>query len=643
MNPEALVGKALGGYRLVGLLGTGGMAIVYGAESLLDATIKRAIKVVRPQYAAEPSFVQRFVREAASLEALQHPNIVRFYGIRQEHGLLFMELEMLEGQPLDQVMAGWQGRPGPLAEAVGYVLQAAEGVAFAHQMGVMHRDIKPENCFVTSAGVVKVLDFGIAKTVDDHARGRGNVTEAGHVPGSPAYMPPEVCQGDVPTYSADVFALGMSLYVLLAGRHPLVAPNAAQNPLQIMAAQVRETIPPISTRRADVPPVLDAVVARALAKDPAARFADAAQLADALRGVWGQLGGGQSATASQTRFALPTMGASTTTPSFNGVVAAAGDEAPSRGRSWALPAVAVVMVAGAGGGYWALQEPEAPPAAARTTAPAKVVAPPAEAAAPAEPESPNPWVRLGDERGARPVVLGADRRKMPDNVAKQMTAFHLDLGVRSPEAPYEIQQHEVTWGEFEPWQAKVEARRFAIPSTIPKDAEERAAYPVVGIPWDIARDYCRELGGDLPTEPQWEFAARGAKLRRYPWGSAAFESGRTNALRPKGGPVPVKSSEQDVTPGAEPIYDLMGNATEWTLDLWRGALPGEDVSWARGAKKFRAVRGYPLVSPQSAAMEADGAAYRAPKCGELVCVDEQPLYYVEVGFRCARPAPQEGE
>ncbi len=78
MNPEALVGKALGGYRLVGLLGTGGMAIVYGAESLLDSTIKRAIKVVRPQYAAEPAFVQRFVREAASLEALQHPNIVRF-------------------------------------------------------------------------------------------------------------------------------------------------------------------------------------------------------------------------------------------------------------------------------------------------------------------------------------------------------------------------------------------------------------------------------------------------------------------------------------------------------------------------------------------------------------------------------------
>ena len=175
-------------------------------------------------------------------------------------------------------------RPGlPVAQAIDWVRQAAEGVSAAHALGVVHRDLKPDNLLLTHSGQIKVLDFGIARAMDD-VRRHTQLTMAGVIPGTPGYMAPEVCNGALPTPAADVYALGIVLYELLLGWHPLNEPG--QTPLsglQMMFAHVQGDFPRLRTLRADVPESVEQILTQATAKDPAQRFADASGLAAALR------------------------------------------------------------------------------------------------------------------------------------------------------------------------------------------------------------------------------------------------------------------------------------------------------------------------------------------------------------------------
>ncbi|MBI2897958.1 MAG: protein kinase [Deltaproteobacteria bacterium] len=281
----ALVGHELAGFRVTDLLGAGAMAVVFRAENLLNPAIVRALKVVRPALGGRRDVAVRLRREAEILERLQHPNVVRFFGLRTERygaeDLLIMELELLEGAPLGCVPAG-SGQAAPVRDAVDWIRQAAQGVAAAHSLGVAHGDLRPDNLFLTLAGAIKILDFGIARAVDDADRASAVAVESG-VSGSPGYMAPEVCNGGVPGTAADVYALGLSLYELLLGHHPFV-PSDGPRPssLQMMRMQVERALPAIGAGRSDVPAVLEEVVARATHKDPATRYQSADALASAL-------------------------------------------------------------------------------------------------------------------------------------------------------------------------------------------------------------------------------------------------------------------------------------------------------------------------------------------------------------------------
>ena len=270
---EDLIGGELAGYRLVGQLGEGGMAVVFRAENLLDSSILRAIKVVRPELASQSEFVKRFVSEARVLEAMNHPNVVRFHGVRQDRGHLVMELELLDGDDLAD-----RGRL-EIAQAVDWIRQACAGVAAAHAVGMLHRDLKPENLFLTRAGVVKVLDFGLARAVAAADRG-GRLTSLGFAPGTAAYMAPEVWNGGEPTPATDVYALGLTLYELLVGAHPFRV-GEVSGP-QLMFAHLTRPVPPLREARPDASPALEAAIARAVDKDPTKRFVDAATFAEAL-------------------------------------------------------------------------------------------------------------------------------------------------------------------------------------------------------------------------------------------------------------------------------------------------------------------------------------------------------------------------
>lgn len=311
---EVDVGAEVSGYRLTHLLGEGGMATVFRGENLLNPTIVRAIKIVHPELGGRREFVKRFAAEASILERLSHPNVVKFYGVRQDQGRLVMELELLEGSTLTTRL-GPGLPPVALKDAVGWALQAAQGLEAAHALGVLHRDIKPDNLFVVrdANATLKVLDFGIARALDESASDTRQ-TKAGTTPGTAAYLAPEVWKAAEPTAAVDVYALGLTLLELALGRHPFLRPG--QRPLssaQLMYLHLQEPLPLLRAERPDAPEVLEQVISRATAREPSARYATARELGEALRGVLGVLTGAPAvepvpmAPEVRTSFELPTL------------------------------------------------------------------------------------------------------------------------------------------------------------------------------------------------------------------------------------------------------------------------------------------------------------------------------------------------
>jgi eukaryotic-like serine/threonine-protein kinase len=670
---QSLRGAEVAGYRLTELLGTGGMAGVFRGENTLNPGIVRAIKVVRPELATRREFALRFSQEAVILENLRHPNVVRFYGLRTDKregiDLLVMELELLEGETLAAAMVRKPSVP-PLRAAVGWMHAAAEGLAAAHALGVVHRDVKPENLFLTTRGEIKVLDFGIARAHDEADR-REQLTAVGTAPGSPAYMAPEVCEGQVPGTSADVYALGISLYELLIRRHPFAAPGEELrlSSTQLMFAHVNRALPKLRELRPDAPDALEQVVSRATAKEASWRYPSAAELATALGAVLDALGPAEAAGEAPigTQFEIPTLFDSKRSgtgprasfpdgrPSSPGAagsqrtpLASTLKESPPDGSSRfgkvALVA-GLVLVGIAPAAYFGhaivSRHGEAPePSAASSGGPGalgSVSAAPASSVAAPPPK--NRWVSVHPP--PKPVLLGVSSDRAPSDVS----GFRPSRQIVAPAAPYEIQQHEVTWEELDPWLAESPSHEIVRPAWLPGDAKGRARLPATGVPWETARTYCRSLDGTLPTEEQWEYAARGAERRPYAWGTQRGDLSRTRAYaraQKDALPVaPVGSMDQDQTPeiDGEAILDMTGNAMEWTVDLYRDDRPKQDESWTEaGGKTFRAVRGLPLDKPPPPKLPAEGLAVRDSLCATGPCPKSTAALLQYVGFRCVRKA-----
>jgi formylglycine-generating enzyme required for sulfatase activity len=245
---------------------------------------------------------------------------------------------------------------------------------------------------------------------------------------------------------------------------------------------------------------------------------------------------------------------------------------------------------------------------------------------PAVPPVLNRWVAVAPS--GSPPLLGLAEDGLPEAV----TGFRPRRNVRAPAYAYELQQHEVTFEELEPWLART-GQSFAPPRWVPTDAAARRELPAVGVPWPLAKAYCQSdgVGGNLPTEGEWEYAARGAERRRYPWGDDPVDLARTHAGDK---PRPVMTGDQDRTPSG--IADLLGNAQEWTVELYRMDDTGADETWVQAqGLTYRTIRGLPpSTTPETIASE--GAAYREPLCATGPCPAEGLELIETVGFRCAR-------
>jgi len=264
--------RKLGRYEILDELGQGAMGVVYRArDPLIDRIV--AIKTIQMSMQEEASEYQaRFYQEARAAGKLGHPNIVTVYDIGNSGRIAFIAMEFLAGQELAALLA--PGEPLPLAQAVDIAAQVASGLAYAHQHQVIHRDIKPANVMILDGGMVKIADFGIARM-----RFSRTLTNTGTIVGSPRYMAPEQVLGRRTGPQSDLFSLGVVLYEMLTGRAPFTGSD-----MNALLFQVLNVAPPVpSALNPAVPDMLNLVVAKAMAKAPAERYASAAELAADLR------------------------------------------------------------------------------------------------------------------------------------------------------------------------------------------------------------------------------------------------------------------------------------------------------------------------------------------------------------------------
>jgi eukaryotic-like serine/threonine-protein kinase len=262
-----MVGDVLQGrYELEELVGAGGMSSVYRAhDRLLDRKV--ALKILHEQYTDDAEQVGRFRHEARAVATLSHPRIVTVIDRGEHDGRQFIVLEYVDGENLKQLI---RRGPVPVETAVELAVQISEGLAFAHQQGLVHRDVKPQNVLLGGDGQAKVTDFGIARSLDV----QHGMTQTGTVLGTSDYIAPEQAQGRRVDEQTDVYSLGVVLYELLTGEVPF----PGENFVAVAMRHINEPPPPIRDRRPDVPPRLEAAVQKAMAKDPRDRFSSMAEL-----------------------------------------------------------------------------------------------------------------------------------------------------------------------------------------------------------------------------------------------------------------------------------------------------------------------------------------------------------------------------
>lgn len=284
-------GKVVVGNRI----GEGGMGVVYrgwlyynpaGARAGMPAH-PVAIKVLHPLVKSKERARKLFLGEASALARLSHPNIVHFFALAEPMGQLALVLELVDGEPLSSLIEhhAAQAQPGglpcmPFMHAWHYFSQLLGALAAIHALGIIHRDVKPSNLLVRHDGVVKLTDFGIARLPAEEARNTG-----GMAPGTGAYMSPEQVLGRDLDARADLYSAAVVLFELLTGVTPFDAPT--RNEIMIRTAQVEEEPPALTRSVPQAPPVLDLILARALAKDPMHRFGSAVELGEAIRSALG--------------------------------------------------------------------------------------------------------------------------------------------------------------------------------------------------------------------------------------------------------------------------------------------------------------------------------------------------------------------
>ena len=683
---KSLVGEKIGNYEIVSLLGKGGMGEVYAARHpVLNRTV--AVKVLSRALSDDEDLVARFRQEAQSAGRIGHEAIVEitdFGELEDERSYYVMEL--LQGLSLQDYLE--QHGTVTVAEAVAILRPILEALAAAHAAGIVHRDIKPDNIFLhrDKKGRLKpkLLDFGIAKLLDPTATASGVATRTGQLLGTPLYMSPEQASGETQNIGpwSDVYSVAAVLFRMLTGKPPFEAKSFGA----LLLKHMQDPPPNLSDVRPELPAALNGLIQSSMAKATDQRHQTIrsflAELeSDVPKGETvpesiplpenkAQLATDPTLHADSALGTSPTALASTTPANLvSGVgsgaraesVSATGRTSLSRAAVEQVPSPLtaedrggskkVLLIGGVVAGIllgatvliWYLgglerkraTSSKTPPRPARASQRPEARRPPPRR--PARPTTPMGWVRI--QRPDKLVLLGLAK------VAEDEPYIRHEAKRTCCQESFDLQEHEVTWGAYEAWASSVPKRRVKPPAHVPATAAARRRLPVVGVSWENARAYCKSLGGTLPTESQFEYAARGPTLRLNPWGGGPVDLLRTALLL---GTSPrlraVCSADQDVIHhGRGRLCDLAANAIEWSLGPYVHPVtpdkpPDGFPFGGHGVRLWRAVRGLPLLLEKDRVPRA-ASLYRAPSCiSKSTCKGadhRKQLSYT--GFRCARP------
>jgi eukaryotic-like serine/threonine-protein kinase len=687
---KSLVGQKVGNYEIVSLLGKGGMGEVYVARHpVLDRTV--AVKVLSRALSDDEDLVARFRQEAQSAGRIGHEAIVEITDFGElEDDRCYYVMELLHGLSLQEYLD--KNGTVDVAEAVAILRPILEALAAAHAAGIVHRDIKPDNIFLHRDGrgriKPKLLDFGIAKLMDPTEADSGVATRTGQLLGTPLYMSPEQAAGETQNIGpwSDVYSVSAVLFRMLTGEPPFKAKSFGA----LLVKHLQEPPPNVTTMRPDLPSVLDGLIQGGMAKETDKRCQTVRSFLKELEGdvpsgeaipesivlpkISRQMATEPTMRVDSSLNLSPTALASTTPANLHRAAAeseeleasnvsatgrtslssAAAEQLPARlplenpprgskgllygGIVAAVLVLAVAFVWGLGG-FDRNQSNSTPPSPtvgmARPT-PMAMHPPPKR---PARPTASPKWVRI--HKPAKPVVLGLAK------VAQDEPYFRLQAGLHCCDKAFDIQEHEVTWAAYEAWAKSNRARMVKPPAHVPTAAARRKRLPVVGVAWSHALAYCQSLGATLPTEAQYEYAARGPTLGPNPWGAGPVDLLRTALLVGKSPSLrAVCSADQDVIRHAgHRLCDLAANALEWTLGPFVNAIspnnpPAGFPFGGLQSRHWRAVRGLPLLQEKDRVPRA-ASLYRAPGCvSSETCkgdhVRKQLLY---TGFRCVRNVP----
>ncbi len=526
------IGKTIGGrYKIHDLLGRGGMSSVYKAE---DPNLQRtvAVKIIHPHLSENPEFVKRFEQEAAAVAKLRHPNIMQVHDFNHDNGVYYIIFEYIPGQPLDARLKNLSEAHirMPIQDAVKLMIPLCDAVAYAHGRKMIHRDLKPSNVMVDLLNQPILLDFGIAKIIG------GDLvhTATGATVGTAAYMAPEQVLGEEINHQADIYSLGVILYEMAAG-HP---PYEGNSPLTIMMKHVNEPLPDIRLSNSNLPTAFATVLAKALAKKPQDRYESATEMALALRDLEQQVA---TPTATQSFVAPPVVeeaktAVSTFTPSpikkATETAVPLPTQPPQNKRMLygGIAAIALLLIL-AVTAYFIL----------RNTSDTAVATSANMSQIPAD-----------------TYIIGSEQSG--SNYAP----------VQQIELPtFWIDRTEVSNQAYATYLAENDGE---LPTTwingVPPRGEE--SHPVQGITWQMANEYCQAVGKRLPSEAEWEAAARSDLALLYPWGS------NPNAVSlPTTNTYPVGSNPANRSPFG--LYDMAGNVWEWVDEPYSATTDGEQI------------------------------------------------------------------
>jgi serine/threonine-protein kinase len=620
--------RPLGKYEIIDEIGRGGFATVYRArDPHLDRQV--ALKVLDPLLLGHPDLIERFRREARAAASLRHPHIVRIYEIVEADGRLALVLELLPGPSLAGVIES--EAPMPLASAIALLRPLADALDYAHSRGLVHRDIKPSNAILDEKGQPVLTDFGLVKAVEESGSSAISLTlsQSGLTLGTPAYMAPEQAdpkRSNPVDFRADLYSLGVMAYQMLTGQVPF----QGDTPLVVAIGHLMEEPPPPAALNPDLPQAAADVLLRMLAKKPDARYPSATAFVDAL----------DTAETASVELQEPPPAPEAKIEKPQKAVLVEPEQASPRPRvpDWAwLLAVPAVLLLAAGLG-WFLGSRDVSPTPTPMPSPTEVaVLPTATALALTETPTPEPtpvdpsrgdtWTRPAD--GMEMVFLPAGEFSMGSDEGeideKPMHDVYLDA--------YWIDKTEVTNAQY---RKCVEGGACSTPQCWGDDLFNDPYQPVVCVNWFQAEAYCQWVGARLPTEAEWEKAARGTQGRIYPWGNA-FDGTKLNYCDANceignkdtgfddgyARTAPVGSYPAGGSPcGA---LDMAGNVWEWVAD--RYASDYYRYSPERNPQG-PSTGGYRVLRGGSWNSDSDGARSTSR-------IKNFPVYaYISLGFRC---------